>query len=77
MAQVTLSGYTGISWKSGDREGQEDLLRESRHCMASEGCLRSQQTFEADAKLKVKVVIAFFSKLGTGYAVFEPFKSRT
>jgi hypothetical protein len=73
---LSQSGYTGISWKSGGHELHEDLLRESQNCMASEGCLRSKQTFAADPKLKVKVVVAFFSKLGTGYAVFEPFKSR-
>lgn len=73
---LSQSGYTGISWKSGGHELHEDLLRESQSCMAGEGCLRSKHLFAADPKLKVKVVVAFFSKLGTGYAVFEPFKSR-
>jgi hypothetical protein len=73
---LSQSGCAGISWKSGGHEVHEDLLRESQSCLASEGCLRSKQMFAADPKLKVKVVIAFFSKLGTGYAVFEPFKSR-
>ncbi len=81
IVDLSQSGYAGIRLNSKGKQTNinlyKELNKETVGCAAAKGCFRSMEKFAATSDLQIEVIIAFPSKIGTGIAIFEPFKDNS